>query len=131
MTYLGVTGTVCDGGFNDHAANVLCGQKGFKGGLALGAEYSYRKSELVWYSNVTCPANASSLSQCKVNTTVPKTCRDSTLPAAVLCYKVSGEVLSSSLVQCCAFFFFCGGGGVLLLIKRLSSLRDLNYTKLI
>ena len=91
VTHHGVTGTVCDKGFNENAARAICRQKGFKGGVPLGAEYGFTKPELVWFSNVTCPANASGMSDCKVNTTVSESCRQSTLPSGVLCYKVSGE----------------------------------------
>lgn len=89
LWHLGTNGVVCEEGWSDMAADTLCRQKGFKGGKALGTVELNHQQEVVWLTNISCPATAKNMSDCSYSTNVSKECRESLGAAGVLCYKVS------------------------------------------
>ena len=63
--YNGEWGTVCDDGWDDTDAGVVCRQLGFGSlGKAIGSAGSGQGSGSVWLSNVTCTGSESILPSC-------------------------------------------------------------------
>ncbi|KAL8583915.1 hypothetical protein ACOMHN_009668 [Nucella lapillus] len=96
VTRYGIQGSVCKDGWNDTAANALCQDKGFKGGVAFGlAAKRTNPTELMWLKAVRCPAGAGGMDECSVETSPPADCWDTNAKAAaVLCYRISAPKLS-------------------------------------
>ena len=58
-------GTVCDDGWDDTDAGVVCRQLGFgSSGAAIGSAYFGQGSGSIWLNNVTCAGNESTLASC-------------------------------------------------------------------
>ena len=58
-------GTVCDDGWDDTDAGVVCRQLGFgSSGTAIGSAGFGQGSGLIWLDNVTCTGNESTLASC-------------------------------------------------------------------
>ena len=58
-------GTVCDDGWDLNDANVVCGELGFYGAIAVhGQAHFGQRSGAIWLQNVRCRGNESSLSSC-------------------------------------------------------------------
>ena len=63
--YNGEWGTVCDDGWDDTDAGVICRQLGFgSSGTAVGSAYFGPGSESIWLNNVTCTGHESTLVSC-------------------------------------------------------------------
>ena len=63
--YNGQWGTVCDDGWDDTDAGVVCRQLGFgSSGTAIGSAGFGQGSGLIWLSSVTCTGNESILASC-------------------------------------------------------------------
>ena len=65
LTYLGIEGRICNDGWNDKAARVVCHELGYPDGMA----YYHYKSDMdavgpYWTTNVTCHGNESNISEC-------------------------------------------------------------------
>ena len=64
--YNGEWGTVCDNGWDDTDAGVVCRQLGFgSSGTAIGSAGFGQGSGSIWLDNVTCTGNEVSLTRCK------------------------------------------------------------------
>ncbi|XP_046574468.1 LOW QUALITY PROTEIN: deleted in malignant brain tumors 1 protein-like [Haliotis rubra] len=85
----GLNGTICEEGWSDVDANILCKQSGYAGGVAYGTPRN-SSFELVWYSEVNCTGSEASIVDCVKNDTVSRSCRNSATSAGVLCYKSTG-----------------------------------------
>ena len=58
-------GTVCDDGWDDTDAGVVCRQLGFgSSGTAIGSADFGQGSGLIWLNNVTCTGSESALASC-------------------------------------------------------------------
>ena len=58
-------GTVCDDGWDDTDAGVVCRQLGFgSSGTAIGSATFGQGSGSIWLSSVTCTGNESTLASC-------------------------------------------------------------------
>ena len=58
-------GTVCDDGWDDTDAGVVCRQLGFgSSGIAIGSANFDQGSESIWLSNVTCTGSEPTLVSC-------------------------------------------------------------------
>ena len=65
VKYNGEWGTVCDDGWDDIDAGVVCRQLGFGlSGTAIGSAGFDQGSGSIWLSNVTCTGNESTLASC-------------------------------------------------------------------
>ena len=63
--YNGEWGTVCDDGWDDTDASVVCKQLGFNSsGTAIGSAGFGQGSGPIWLDNVMCSGNESSLAHC-------------------------------------------------------------------
>ena len=95
VNYNGEWGTVCDDGWDDTDAGVVCRQLGFgSSGTAIGVGGFGQGSGLIWLDSVTCTGNESTLASCgHLGTNVTRDC-DHTEDAGVRC---SG----GSKIMCC------------------------------
>ena len=65
VNYNGGWGTVCDDGWNDTEAGVVCRQLGFgSSGTAIGSAGFGKGSGSIWLDSVTCTGNESTLASC-------------------------------------------------------------------
>ena len=65
VNYNGEWGTVCDDGWDDTDAGVVCRQLGFgSSGTAIGSAGFGQRSGLIWLDSVTCTGNESTLASC-------------------------------------------------------------------
>ena len=65
VNYNGEWGTVCDDGWDDTDAGVVCRQLGFESsGTAIGSAGFGEGSGLIWLDNVMCAGSESTLSSC-------------------------------------------------------------------
>ena len=65
MEYNGKWGTVCDDGWDDTDAGVVCRQLGFgSSGIAIGSAGFGQGSGKIWLNSVTCTGTESTLAHC-------------------------------------------------------------------
>ena len=65
VNYYGEWGTVCDDGWDDTDAGVVCRQLGFgSSGTAIGSSGFGNGSGPIWLDSVTCTGNESALANC-------------------------------------------------------------------
>nr|KAG5703085.1 hypothetical protein BaRGS_012147 [Batillaria attramentaria] len=67
VSRFGMEGVICEEGWTDTEASALCRYRGYKGGKALGTPGTNIQHELVWMTNVTCPASAKDITGCTYN----------------------------------------------------------------
>ncbi|XP_067665055.1 uncharacterized protein [Haliotis asinina] len=83
---MGLNATVCNNGWGDEEARVVCRSKGYVSGVAFGAVgYSYNTPPRLLLTN--CIGNETRLQDCAVSTNLPSSCSSSYSKAAyVYCY---------------------------------------------
>ncbi|CAH1251215.1 PRSS12 [Branchiostoma lanceolatum] len=60
-------GTICDDGFDDRDAQVVCRQLGYRGGVArVGGVYPEGTGN-IWLENLSCTGNETSVADCQIN----------------------------------------------------------------
>ena len=86
VNYNGEWGTVCDDGWDDTDAGVVCRQLGFgSSGTAFGSASFGQGSGSIWLDNVTCTGSESTLASCgHLGVGVTRDCTHSN-DAAVIC----------------------------------------------
>ena len=83
--YNGEWGTVCDDGWDDTDAGVVCRQLGLgSSGVALGSAQYGQGAGSIWLSRLSCFGNESSLLDCGQLSVGTKTCTHSN-DASVVC----------------------------------------------
>ncbi|XP_066264951.1 uncharacterized protein [Branchiostoma lanceolatum] len=60
-------GTICDDGFDDRDAQVVCRQLGYRGGVAMEGGVFPEGTGNIWLDNLNCGGNESSVADCQVN----------------------------------------------------------------
>ncbi|XP_035679499.1 uncharacterized protein LOC118417855 [Branchiostoma floridae] len=60
-------GTICDDGFDDRDAQVVCRQLGYRGGVAAVGGVFPQGTGLIWLDNLGCLGNESSVARCQIN----------------------------------------------------------------
>ena len=66
IMYQGTWGTICDDGWDDNDATVVCRELGFLNGIATRPLFEFNSGP-VWLRQVECLGNESKLSQCPHN----------------------------------------------------------------
>ena len=66
ILYQGTWGTICDDGWDDNDATVVCRELGFLNGIATRPLFIFNSGP-VWLRQVECLGNESKLSQCPHN----------------------------------------------------------------
>ncbi|XP_076465930.1 scavenger receptor cysteine-rich domain-containing protein DMBT1-like [Babylonia areolata] len=93
VTHMNVTGSVCNNGWNDSDAKVLCRSKGHLDGIAFHYSQNYasfRSRGPFWVSGVNCTGNETSLEDCSFNDRLHLgNCSKADLAGAV-CFNDSG-----------------------------------------
>ena len=92
VNYNGEWGTVCDDGWDDTDASVVCRQLGFgSSGRAIGSAVFGQGSGPIWLTGVTCTGTESTLATCShVGINVTTSCSH-TEDAGVLCGRLTGN----------------------------------------
>ena len=92
--YNGEWGTVCDDGWDDTDAGVVCRQLGFgSSGTAIGSAGFGQGSGLVWLDSVTCTGSESTLASCgHLGINVTRSCSHAK-DAGVRCNGLQGKQL--------------------------------------
>ena len=88
----GVNSTVCSAGWDDRDANVICREKGYGGGQAVGSGY-YPSSRIPpkWFSSFNCTGTESRLTDCAYSQQPARVCQSSYMTARVFCYNANGK----------------------------------------
>ena len=91
VNYNGEWGTVCDDGWDDTDAGVVCRQLGFgSSGTPYSNAYFGQGSGLIWLDSVTCTGNESTLASCgHFGVNITRFCSHSE-DAGVRCSKETG-----------------------------------------
>lgn len=93
VKHMGHWGYICPNGFDNNAANVICKEAGYAGGVSFDY-YQYRhrvSSDIHWLSNIDCAGTESYLTRCKNVVWGNMTQCSRYGDAAVFCYQNSGE----------------------------------------
>ena len=94
VNYNGEWGTVCDDGWDNTDAGVVCRQLGLgSSGMAIGSVYFGQGSGPIWLDSVTCTGYESSLASCgHLGINVTRSCSH-TEDAGVRCNGIQGKLL--------------------------------------
>ena len=95
VNYNGEWGTVCDDGWDDTDAGVVCRQLGFgSSGTAIGSAGFGQGSGSIWLDSVTCTGNESTLASCgHLGVNITKSCTHSE-DAGVRCSRLQSKILT-------------------------------------
>ena len=95
VNYNGEWGTVCDDGWDDTDAGVVCRQLGFgSSGTAIGSAGFGQGSGSIWLDSVTCTGNESTLARCgHLGINITRSC-DHAEDAGVRCSRPLGNYTS-------------------------------------
>ena len=96
VNYNGEWGTVCDDGWDDTDAGVVCKQLGFGSlGIAIGSAGFGQGSGSIWLSSVTCTGSELTLARCgHAGISITGSCSH-TEDAGVKCYGERGLLLTT------------------------------------
>ena len=94
VNYNGKWGTVCDDGWDDTDAGVVCRQLGFgSSGTAIGSAHFGQGSGSILLDSVTCTGNESTLASCgHLGVNFTRSC-DHSKDAGVRCSELQGKQL--------------------------------------
>ena len=94
VNYNGEWGTVCDDGWDDTDAGVVCKQLGFgSSGTAIGSAGFGQGSGSIWLNNVMCTGNESLLAECgHLGVGITRKCSHFK-DASVICSSDFGKIL--------------------------------------
>ena len=101
VNYNGEWGTVCDDGWDDTDAGVVCRQLGFgSSGTAIRSAGFGQGSGSIWLDSVTCTGNESTLASCgHLGVNVTRSC-DHSNDAGVRCSELQGKQLPICIYAC-------------------------------
>ena len=106
VNYNGEWGTVCDDGWDDTDAGVVCRQLGFgSSGTAIGSAGFGRGSGSIWLDSVTCTGSESTLANCgHLGIRVTRNCSHSG-DASVVCNRNFSKTFCKITTEHCLCFF--------------------------
>ena len=101
VNYNGEWGTVCDDGWDDTDAGVVCRQLGFgSSGTAIGSADFGQGSGPIWLDSVTCTGNESTIARCgHLGVGITRSC-DHNKDAGVKCSGAEGSYLPYLSIYC-------------------------------
>ena len=93
VNYNGEWGTVCDDGWDDTDAGVVCRQLGFgSSGTAIASAGFGQGSGSIWLDNIECTGSESTLARCShLGVSITRSCSHSE-DAGIRCYEIQGIV---------------------------------------
>ena len=108
VNYNGVWGTVCDDGWDDTDAGVVCRQLGFgSSGAAIGSAGFGQGSGSIWLDSVTCTGNESTLASCgHLGVGVTRNCSHSR-DASVVCSGKFSKIFTKLLTLVLFMLLYC------------------------
>ena len=103
VNYNGEWGTVCDDGWDDTDAGVVCRQLGF-GSYGYGIHYFGQRSGPIWLNNVECIGNESTLASCgHLGLNITRYCLHY-YDVGIICYGGQGMTLFFSNTTICYLY---------------------------
>ena len=101
VNYNGEWGTVCDDGWDDIDAGVVCRQLGFgTSGRSYSRAYFGQGSGPIWLDNIQCVSSESTLASCgHLGVGITRSCTSSE-DAGVRCYRMSGTFICMYVAAC-------------------------------
>ena len=98
--YNGEWGTVCDDGWDDTDAGVVCTQLGFgSSGRAIGSAGFGQGSGSIWLDSVTCTGSESSLARCgHLGINITRSCSHAE-DAGVRCGGLQGSLYTTNYIR--------------------------------
>ena len=113
IKYNGQWGTVCDDGWDDTDAGVVCKQLGLgSSGISYGSAYFGQGTGPIWLDNTACVGNESTLASCgHLGLNITRNCTHSE-DIGVKCHGIQGTY---TYVYACTYIYkeFCMGGSKL------------------
>jgi len=102
INYNGEWGTVCDDGWDDTDASVVCNQLGFgSSGTAIGSAGFGQGSGQIWIDNVDCAGSESTLASCgHLGVGIARNCSHSK-DAGVRCDGMQGMLKGMASIYLC------------------------------
>jgi hypothetical protein len=94
-----VVGTVCQDGWDNNDAKVLCHQNGYLDGQVFGTIKLLSQSDPIWLTEVSCKGNEDNITQCDVLMNTTHRCSSKVQPAGVICYNGTGN--NYDKYRCC------------------------------
>ena len=103
VNYNGEWGTVCDDGWDDTDAGVVCRQLGFgSSGTAIGSAGFGQGSGSIWLDSVTCTGSESTLASCgHLGINITRYCSHAE-DAGVRCSQLKGKIFLLLYVLLCS-----------------------------
>ncbi|XP_063435793.1 uncharacterized protein LOC134716719 [Mytilus trossulus] len=86
----GIRGTVCQDGWDDNDAKVICHQNGYLNGQIFGTLKLLSQIDPIWLTKVECSGNEASIYDCSFSMNLTTQCSSNLQPAGVICYNGTG-----------------------------------------
>ncbi|XP_071170255.1 scavenger receptor cysteine-rich domain-containing protein DMBT1-like [Mytilus edulis] len=90
VSQYGIRGTVCQDGWDDNDAKVICHQNGYLNGQTFGTLKLLSQIDPIWLSNVECLGDEASIYDCSFSMNLTTQCSSNVQPAGVICYNGTG-----------------------------------------
>lgn len=92
VSQYGIRGTVCQDGWDDNDAKVICHQNGYLNGQTFGTLKLLSQIDPIWLSNVECLGDEASIYDCSFSMNLTTQCSSNVQPAGVICYNGTGNI---------------------------------------
>ncbi|XP_052102367.1 scavenger receptor cysteine-rich domain superfamily protein-like isoform X2 [Mytilus californianus] len=86
----GIRGTVCQDGWDDNDAKVICHQNRYLDGQTFGTIKLLSQIDPIWLTYIECLGNEASIYECSFSMNLTTQCSSNVQPAGVICYNGTG-----------------------------------------